>query len=156
MTTVVRGRLVRLSLTTVGAYSDSCMWNQSPAILNRITPAQSPNQILRSGAIHQDGNCRRNYAKKCRANQGSFRGAPARVINAIKQDSIARAEDPNMASGHVLTEIKDGIATITLNRPEKLNAFSGSMAAELYQGFADFDANDDVRVIVVTGAGRAF
>jgi enoyl-CoA hydratase/carnithine racemase len=69
---------------------------------------------------------------------------------------ILQHKEQIMASGHVLTEIKDGIATITLNRPEKLNAFSGTMAAELYGAFADFDRDDDVRVIVVTGAGRAF
>jgi len=61
-----------------------------------------------------------------------------------------------MASGHILTNVKDGVATVTLNRPEKLNAFSGTMAAELYGAFAEYDQNDDVRVIVVTGAGRAF
>ena len=61
-----------------------------------------------------------------------------------------------MASGHILKEVKDGIATVTLNRPEKLNAFSGTMAAELYASFAEYDKDDDVRVIVVTGAGRAF
>ncbi len=61
-----------------------------------------------------------------------------------------------MASGHILREVKDGIATVTLNRPEKLNAFSGTMAAELYASFAEYDKDDDVRVIVVTGAGRAF
>ncbi|HYL57463.1 MAG TPA: enoyl-CoA hydratase-related protein, partial [Candidatus Acidoferrales bacterium] len=57
---------------------------------------------------------------------------------------------------HILTEVRDGVATITLNRPEKLNAFSGNMAARLYESFDEFDRNDDVRVIVVTGAGRAF
>ncbi len=61
-----------------------------------------------------------------------------------------------MASGHVLKEVNDGVATVTLNRPEKLNAFSGTMAAELYGAFAEYDKDDDVRVIVVTGAGRAF
>ena len=61
-----------------------------------------------------------------------------------------------MASGHILKEVKDGVATVTLNRPEKLNAFSGTMAAELYASFAEYDKDDDVRVIVVTGAGRAF
>ncbi|HUO05023.1 MAG TPA: enoyl-CoA hydratase-related protein [Candidatus Binataceae bacterium] len=60
-----------------------------------------------------------------------------------------------MAS-QVLTEIKDGVATITLNRPERLNAYTQRMGAELHDAFAEFDTNDDVRVIVVTGAGRAF
>jgi enoyl-CoA hydratase/carnithine racemase len=61
-----------------------------------------------------------------------------------------------MADNQILTEIKDGIATITLNRPEKLNAYTSQMGAELNRAFLDFDNNDDVRVIVVTGAGRAF
>lgn len=61
-----------------------------------------------------------------------------------------------MSDNHILTEVKDGVATITLNRPEKLNAFSGGMAARLYELFDEYDRNDDVRVIVVTGAGRAF
>src|SRR6202167_2532999 len=61
-----------------------------------------------------------------------------------------------MASGHILKEVKDGVATVTLNRPEKLNAFTGTMAAELYASFAEYDKDDDVRVTVVTGAGRAF
>jgi len=50
-----------------------------------------------------------------------------------------------MASGHILKEVKDGVATVTLNRPEKLNAFSGTMAAELYASFAEYDKDDDVR-----------
>jgi len=61
-----------------------------------------------------------------------------------------------MASEHILKEVKDGVATVTLNRPEKLNAFTGTMAADLYKSFAEYDKDDDVRVIVVTGAGRAF
>ena len=56
----------------------------------------------------------------------------------------------------VTYERADQIAIITLNRPEKLNAFSGTMAADLYASFAEYDKDDDVRVIVVTGAGRAF
>jgi len=61
-----------------------------------------------------------------------------------------------MAYTAILVDIKQGVATITLNRPEKLNAFSAAMSAELYQAFADLDGDDNVRVIVVTGAGRAF
>jgi enoyl-CoA hydratase/carnithine racemase len=59
-----------------------------------------------------------------------------------------------------LTEIAyavaDGVATITLNRPEKRNAFTGAMAFELAQAAGAADADDDVRVVLVTGAGRAF
>ncbi|HKN00526.1 MAG TPA: enoyl-CoA hydratase-related protein [Candidatus Binataceae bacterium] len=61
-----------------------------------------------------------------------------------------------MAYSAILVDLKDGVATITLNRPEKMNAYNAAMGAELSQAFADLDANDEVRVVVVTGAGRAF
>ena len=53
-------------------------------------------------------------------------------------------------------ETAEGILTLTLNRPEKLNAFSRAMLAELLDAFDRADADDDVRAIIVTGAGRAF
>jgi enoyl-CoA hydratase/carnithine racemase len=56
----------------------------------------------------------------------------------------------------VLCEEKDGVAELTLNRPERMNAFTPQMAAELIQAFRRLDEDDSVRVIVVTGAGRAF
>jgi enoyl-CoA hydratase/carnithine racemase len=52
--------------------------------------------------------------------------------------------------------IADGIATITLDRPARLNAFTHVMRAELIDAFDRADADDDVRVVVVTGRGRAF
>ncbi|RFA27802.1 enoyl-CoA hydratase [Alkalilimnicola ehrlichii] len=52
--------------------------------------------------------------------------------------------------------VEDGIATITLNRPEKLNAYNAKMREELIALFDETDADDNVRVVVVTGAGRAF
>jgi len=52
--------------------------------------------------------------------------------------------------------VADGVATITLHRPERLNAFTPVMAAELAAAAAAADADDHVRVVVVTGAGRAF
>jgi enoyl-CoA hydratase/carnithine racemase len=52
--------------------------------------------------------------------------------------------------------VADRIATITLNRPEKLNAFTHVMRGELIDAFDQADADDDVRAVVVTGQGRAF
>ena len=52
--------------------------------------------------------------------------------------------------------VADGIATITLNRPDKLNAFNARMRDELIAAFDATDADDAVRAVVVTGAGRAF
>ena len=54
------------------------------------------------------------------------------------------------------TAIDRGVATITLNRPERLNAYTVGMGIELYSTIAELDADNEVRVIVVTGAGRAF
>ncbi len=56
----------------------------------------------------------------------------------------------------ILYAAEDGIATITLNRPEKLNAFTETMRQELIAAFDRIDADDGVRVAIVTGAGRAF
>jgi len=52
--------------------------------------------------------------------------------------------------------VSDGIATITLDRPDKLNAFTARMMHELIDAFDRIDADDDVRAVIVTGAGRAF
>jgi enoyl-CoA hydratase/carnithine racemase len=56
----------------------------------------------------------------------------------------------------ILYTVKDRVATVTLNRPDKLNAFTTRMRDGLIETFARADADDDVRVIIVTGAGRAF
>jgi enoyl-CoA hydratase/carnithine racemase len=61
-----------------------------------------------------------------------------------------------MTYEQILTDVKDGILTITLNRPEKLNAFTYVMIDELIDAFGRASENDAVRVVVVTGAGRAF
>src|SRR5256885_12491096 len=53
-------------------------------------------------------------------------------------------------------DVTDGVLTITLHRPDKLNAFTATMAGELIAAFDAADDDDDVRVVVVTGAGRAF
>lgn len=61
-----------------------------------------------------------------------------------------------MAYDTIKCELVDQILTITLNRPEKLNAFTNTMQQELIIAFDRADKEDDVRAIVVTGEGRAF
>jgi enoyl-CoA hydratase/carnithine racemase len=53
-------------------------------------------------------------------------------------------------------EVADGVATVTLDRPDKLNAFTERMSRELVDAFDRADADDDVRVVVLTGSGRGF
>ena len=57
---------------------------------------------------------------------------------------------------YVLIEREAGIGTITLNRPDKLNAFSGRMRQEVAQAVREVADDEAVRVLVITGAGRAF
>jgi len=61
-----------------------------------------------------------------------------------------------MSYEEIRYEVDAGILTLTLDRPERLNAFTNTMAHELMDAFDRADADDDVRVVVVTGAGRGF
>jgi len=61
-----------------------------------------------------------------------------------------------MVYEQILHEVVDGVLTITLHRPEKLNAFTPTMMRELIDAFDRADADDAVRAVIVTGAGRAF
>jgi enoyl-CoA hydratase/carnithine racemase len=57
----------------------------------------------------------------------------------------------------ILLDVADGVATLTLNRPQKMNAFTGTMMSEIIDAFDRTDADDSVRAVIVTGAGdRAF
>lgn len=56
----------------------------------------------------------------------------------------------------IILELKDQIATITLNRPERMNAENNKMADELVDVFKTVDGMDEARVVVITGAGKAF
>jgi enoyl-CoA hydratase/carnithine racemase len=57
---------------------------------------------------------------------------------------------------HITYEVADRIATVTLRRPDQLNAFTPRMCGELLEVFDVIDADDDVRAVIVTGSGRAF
>jgi len=56
----------------------------------------------------------------------------------------------------ILFDVSDGIATITLHRPDALNAFTNQMVRDLKVAFDEVDGNDDIRALVMTGSGRAF
>ena len=56
----------------------------------------------------------------------------------------------------ILYDVQDGILTITLNRPERLNAFNNAMRDEVIAALDAADADDEVKAIIFTGAGRAF
>lgn len=61
-----------------------------------------------------------------------------------------------MSYSTILYEVEDSILTITLNRPEALNAFNNEMLFELIDACDHADADDDVKAIIITGAGRGF
>ena len=55
---------------------------------------------------------------------------------------------------HLLFEIDEGVGVVTLNRPDRLNAVHWDLASDLVQLFRDLRMRDEVRVLVLTGAGR--
>ena len=61
-----------------------------------------------------------------------------------------------MATEHITTALSEGILTITLNRPEKLNAFTTQMGQEIGAALDRADRDDEVRVVIFTGAGRGY
>jgi enoyl-CoA hydratase/carnithine racemase len=61
-----------------------------------------------------------------------------------------------MADRDVRVEVEDGVAVITLDRPEQMNTFTGAMGEQLGEAYRRCDEDDDIRVAVLTGAGSAF
>ena len=57
---------------------------------------------------------------------------------------------------HIIVNTGNGVRTLTLNRPERLNAVNDQLSTEIIQAIADASADDEVRVIVITGSGRGF
>src|SRR5215207_8729066 len=57
---------------------------------------------------------------------------------------------------NLLLDIKDGVATITLNRPDVFNAFNDEMSFELQEALKQVEKDKNVRVVVITGSGKAF
>lgn len=61
-----------------------------------------------------------------------------------------------MSSNTIETSLEDGILTILLNRPDRMNAFTVEMGNELVAALDEADGNDDVRAVILSGSGRAF
>lgn len=61
-----------------------------------------------------------------------------------------------MSQSQVLFEVSAGVGVVTLNRPEAMNAFGGTMREDLLQRLRDAEADGNVRCLVITGSGRAF
>jgi enoyl-CoA hydratase/carnithine racemase len=79
-----------------------------------------------------------------------------RDANFIALESLPTERNNAVELKETRLEISSGIATVTLQRPEHMNAFTPTMASELLAIFARADRDDSIRVIVVTGAGKAF
>jgi 2-(1,2-epoxy-1,2-dihydrophenyl)acetyl-CoA isomerase len=71
-------------------------------------------------------------------------------------DAERTQNEARMANQFITVVLGDGVATVTLNRPDVLNSFNSAMAAELHAAFVGFASNDDVRAVLLTGAGRGF
>ena len=74
----------------------------------------------------------------------------------ISENKMIKESITQMDLSQTCYEIENGVATVTLNRPDEMNAFTPTMRTELVGIFAEADRDDAVRVIVVTGAGKAF
>ena len=107
-----------------------------------------------------DGRSRRRAAHRRAVGRGDA-DPPVRAARA----GAAVGRPPPGAERHRLdpwpssrssTEVAEGILTITLNRPERLNAWTATMGRELIEAFDQADADDEVRAIVMTGAGRGY
>src|SRR6476661_4070420 len=85
---------------------------------------------------------------------------PTKVIDAAArenhQPTTPAEEQAHMEFEDIRYEVADGVLTITLDRPDRLNAFTPTMKDEVIAAFDAADADDDVRAVIVTGAGRGF
>jgi 2-(1,2-epoxy-1,2-dihydrophenyl)acetyl-CoA isomerase len=67
-----------------------------------------------------------------------------------------RERSPAVKTENILCDVSEGIATITLNRPQSRNAYTTEMGDEITEAFRRFEGDDAVRCIILTGAGNAF
>src|ERR687891_1753165 len=109
-------------------------------------PGASGSSLCSSGMISSRMK-RRTWSRSTRSSSGS-----------VTPGNIARGRDDTIAAmaDEILATVADGIATVTLNRPDQRNAMNGAMLNGLRAAFDDLETRRDVRVVVVRGAGPAF
>ncbi|MFD0077585.1 crotonase/enoyl-CoA hydratase family protein [Streptomyces sp. NPDC127166] len=93
------------------------------------------------------------------ADGGTEAGSPTSADDhhpAEEQEQQQKQEHDLTAWTTLHHRVDDGILTVTLDRPDHLNAFTPTMAGELERTFSEANENDDVRAVIVTGAGKAF
>src|SRR5665213_2794230 len=73
-----------------------------------------------------------------------------------KEQPASEEVSTNMAYEQIQYDVADYIATITLNRPDRLNAWTPVMESEVFDAMQKADTDDKVRVVILTGAGRGF
>src|SRR3989475_4207289 len=109
-------------------------------------PGASGSSVCSSGMISSRTK-RRTCSRSTRSSSGSVK--PGKL--GMGRDDTIRA-----MSDEILTAVADGIATVTMNRPDQRNAMNTAMLVALRAAFDDLDRRSDVRVVVVRGAGSAF
>ena len=70
-----------------------------------------------------------------------------------RQERTKRTGDAVVNYEHISCDLDGPLMIVTLNRPEKLNAYTGQMGAEITDAFQRADADDDIRAVIVTGSG---
>jgi enoyl-CoA hydratase/carnithine racemase len=99
---------------------------------------------------------RRPREKPCCAPTAPVCPISAGSVLAARSSVGARCARIDVVPDLVVVDVVDSVATITLNRPEKLNALNGEMLSALGRAYRQCDEDDEIRVVVLTGAGRAF
>src|SRR5438874_137805 len=110
------------------------------------SPGASGSSVCSSGMISSRTK-RRTCSRSTRSSSGSVN--PENIVMG-RDDTIAAMSD------EILTAIADGVATVTMNRPDQRNAMNTAMLTGLRAAFDDLESRRDVRVVLVRGAGPAF
>ena len=74
----------------------------------------------------------------------------------LELQPAAQALEPAMSAPRILVQREETIVTLTLNRPDKLNAIDGAMLDALGEALGEIERDPEIRAVILTGAGRAF